>query len=82
MIDKDFKQFYEGNWEPDMNEPIKRLEEYLGDGVYAIQADHGFWLRTGDHHVSLSHDNIWIEPEVFDALIRFALKIGYAIKTT
>ena len=64
-----------------MSEPTKLLSEYLGDGVYAIQEPYGFWLRTNHHHVDFAGNEIFIEPEVFVALIEFALSIGYIIKT-
>ena len=63
-----------------MSEPTKLLEEYLGDGVYAIQESYGFRLCTNDHRHP--DDTIYSEPDVFDALIRFALKAGFYVPKT
>ncbi len=62
---------------PEKENELKK--SYLGDGVYAIQEPYGFWLHANDHQYPT--DKIYIEPEVFDALIKFALSIGYIIKT-
>ncbi len=59
----------------------KLISDYLGDGVYFVQEQYGFWLRANDHRVGMATDEIFIEPEVFDALIRVALRAGYVIKT-
>jgi len=61
-----------------MSEPRELLKEYLGDGVYALEERQGFWLYANDHINPT--DRIFIEPEVFDALINFARKIGYEFK--
>jgi hypothetical protein len=41
--------------------------EYLGDGVYAELDGYGIWLRSNVPNT----DNIYIEPDVLDALNRF-----------
>lgn len=42
---------------------------YLGDGVYAIFDGYGIWLHANHHEHPT--DRVYLEPEVFDALIRF-----------
>ena len=43
--------------------------DYLGDGVYAIRYGLGIWLHA-NHHENPT-DRIFLEPKVFEALIRF-----------
>jgi len=51
--------------------------EYLGDGLYAHLDGFMITLSTqrgaGEHYVAL-------EPEVFEALIQYAIKIGWLKK--
>jgi len=50
-----------------MNERGRKV--YLGDAVYAQQADDGIWLTTEDGiHVT---NRIFLEPAVLADLIRF-----------
>jgi len=42
---------------------------YLGDGVYAIFDGYGIWLHANDHENPT--DRIYLEPSVFDSLVRF-----------
>lgn len=46
-----------------------QITEYIGDGVYAIYDGWGIELRA-NHHLD-STDKIFLEPEVFDALVKF-----------
>lgn len=48
---------------------ISRLQEHLGDGVYALFDGYGIWLHANDH--ADPTDRIYLEPEVFAALTRF-----------
>ena len=43
--------------------------DYLGDGVYAIASHGGVWLHA-NHHLNPT-DRVYLEPEVFKALLRF-----------
>lgn len=46
--------------------------QYLGDGVYAQINDCGqLVLTTGDHSESLTDAVIYLEPEVWSALVRY-----------
>jgi len=51
---------FEGNTRP---------ASYLGDGVYAIFDGFGIWLHANDHENPT--DRVYLEPEIFQALIRF-----------
>ena len=53
---------------------------YLGDGVYAtIEIETGMIrLTTGDHREEHSTNIIWLEPEVFVALVKFATQNEFA----
>ena len=43
---------------------------YLGDGVYAIaDAYGGIWLHANDHQHPT--DKVYLEPSVYEALVRF-----------
>lgn len=42
---------------------------YLGDGVYVIFDGFGYWLHANHHEHPT--DRIYLEPEVFEALVRF-----------
>jgi len=48
------------------------LEDYMGDGVYALWDGYGIWLHANDHLSPT--DKIYLEPSVFEALIRFREK--------
>lgn len=48
--------------------------DYIGDGVYTEFDGRGITLKANDH-VSPT-DTIYLEPEVFEALIRFAKRMG------
>ena len=45
--------------------------EHLGDGVYAGYDGYGIWLHANDHKAPT--DRIYLEPEVFEALVRFPI---------
>lgn len=45
---------------------------YLGDGLYAAYDGYGIWLHA-NHHARPT-DRVYLEPEVFSALIRLAFK--------
>ena len=47
--------------------------EYIGDGVYVAHDGFGLWVMANDH-ISPT-DKIYLEPEVLDALNRFAAKV-------
>ena len=48
--------------------------DYLGDGVYAIFDGWGIELRANDHQFPT--DRVYLEPEVMQALERFAIRHG------
>lgn len=48
-----------------------RNPEYIGDGVYAEFDGFGIWLRTGDHRVEACENEIYLEPDVLQALNNF-----------
>jgi hypothetical protein len=51
----------------------ENLEDYLGDGVYAVQNEsRGVWLFANDSKEPT--DSIFLKPEVYDALTRFWIK--------
>jgi hypothetical protein len=43
--------------------------DYLGDGVYALWTPNGIELRANDHEAPTAI--IWLDNNVFEALIRF-----------
>lgn len=43
--------------------------EYIGDGVYVQFDGYGYELRANDHRFPT--DKIYLEPEVFESLLRF-----------
>lgn len=45
------------------------IKEYIGDGVYALFDGYGIELRANDFDSPT--DMIYIEPSVFEALVRF-----------
>ena len=47
--------------------------EYLGDGVYVAHDGFGLWVLVNDHINPT--DKIYLEPEVLEALTRFATKV-------
>jgi len=51
---------------------------YLGDGVYATIETGMIRLTTGDHREEHSTNIIWLEPEVFVALVKFATQNEFA----
>lgn len=57
-----------------MNDP---RQVYLGDGVYASYRGPDIELKTEREH---GEHFICLEPEVFEALIQFAMKIGWLEK--
>jgi len=60
------------------NIPREQMD-YIGDGVYTLFNGQGIWLHANDHRYPT--DKIYLEPEVFAALIRFAKRMGIEIKT-
>lgn len=44
--------------------------EYIGDGVYVLHDGHGIWLHANDHEHPT--DRIYLEPSVYEALVRFS----------
>jgi len=48
-------------------------KEYLGDGVYAIFDGYGIWLHANDHENPT--DRIYLEPPVYEALVRFDKRV-------
>jgi hypothetical protein len=54
----------------DVMQPYRDPETYLGDAVYASFDGYQIKLRTGDGTAQV----IYLEPEVLDALVRFAAK--------
>jgi hypothetical protein len=54
---------------------MERLNVYLGDSVYAT-SDYGrikLYLDNGNG----PHTTIYLEQEVYDALVKFATEIGF-----
>ena len=45
-------------------------QDYIGDGVYVEYDGFGIWLKA-NHHLHPT-DKIYLEPEVYEALLRFA----------
>jgi len=61
-----------------MNDPISPSATYIGDGVYTSHhANNSIVLETqqygGKHWIEL-------EPQVFEALLQFAIEIGWLKK--
>lgn len=56
---------------------MKRTKEYLGDGVYVEPdgGEEGIWLST--HDVIDETNKIFIEPEVWKALLAYVEADGY-----
>lgn len=53
----------------DLRSDMQNRETYIGDGVYASYSGGMIKLRTErDGH----NETIWLEPEVFDSLLKFA----------
>lgn len=50
-----------------------QITEYLGDGVYAVYGGYGIELRA-NHHLTPT-DTVFLEPEVFEALVKFKEKV-------
>jgi len=48
---------------------MQEIKDYLGDGVYAIFDGHDIMLHAND--LNNPTDKICLEPQVFDALVRF-----------
>jgi len=47
---------------------------HCGDGVYALYDGYGIWLHANSHDQPT--DRIYLEPEVFDALLQFAKRMN------
>jgi len=56
----------------------KETRDYIGDGVYVTYDGYGIELKANDH--LRPTDKVYLEPEVFKALIRFAKRMGWEIK--
>jgi len=52
-----------------VDRPGATARRYLGDGVYVVFDGFGVWL-TVEHGLSAT-DAIYLEPEVYRALVRF-----------
>lgn len=48
---------------------VKEIWRYLGDGVYCKFDGFGYWLHA-NHHENPT-DRIYLEPEVYYALVEF-----------
>jgi hypothetical protein len=57
---------------------MREHEDYIGDGVYVAYEHGAIWLMANSHVTPT--DTICLEPEVLQALIRYAERIG--IRTT
>lgn len=53
---------------------IEEHRDYIGDGVYVAFDGYAVWLRIDDHRNVGSQ--ICLEPEVLEALVRFARRKG------
>lgn len=58
---------------------IYEKQDYIGDGVYVEYDCGGIMLKANDHLDPT--DTIYLEPEVLEALIRFAKRMGMVIKS-
>ena len=54
------------------------MEDYLGDGVYAEFDGYAITLKANDN--KFPTDEIYLEPEIFMALIRFKNRCEKEIK--
>ncbi len=50
--------------------------DHLGDGVY-VKAEHGQIVLMANNHISPT-DTIYLEPHVYEALLRFVLRVERA----
>jgi len=53
-----------------------KIQDHLGDGVYVAFTGYGLELRVNDHR---NPEVIYLEPDVFMALIRFARRSDVGI---
>ena len=53
-----------------------KTDEYLGDGVYASFDGYQIWLAVNDHRNRV----IALEPQVFDALVRYRTALYLRLK--
>jgi len=58
----------------DIYENIYKNQDYIGDGVYVEYDGEGIMLKANDHLDPT--DTIYLEPNVLEALIRFAKRMG------
>ena len=60
-----------------MSTPI--LEDYIGDGVY-VESDNygGIWIKANHHEHPT--DKVYLEPSVFEALLRFRERVNHGRK--
>jgi hypothetical protein len=56
-------------------------DTYLGDGLYARFADGMIELRAPRAFQEKSTDRVFLDPEVFEALLRFAER-AYSVRIT
>ena len=56
----------------------KNPEDYIGDGVYVEFDGFGVWVKANDHKNPT--DKVYLEPEVFAKLLRFAQRIGWKVE--
>lgn len=49
-------------------------KEYIGDGVYA--SFDGYWIELTTEYGEGATNRITLEPEVYEALVRFAKKLA------
>ena len=56
----------------------KLLEDYLGNGVYAIHDGFGIWLYANHHEFPT--DKVYLEPLVLEALNNFIKRAEEKIK--
>jgi len=54
------------------------LEDYLGDGVYALFDGNSIWLHANDHKNPT--DRICLEPNVLESLNRFNERCAETMK--
>jgi len=53
---------------------VKEQEDYIGDGVYV--AYDGYGIQLGANDARHPTDMIYLEPDVLEALNRFAVRVG------
>jgi len=51
------------------------MKDYLGDSVYAEFDGFGIWLTTNNGYLDDPRNKIYLEPQVYFALLRFVEQV-------